>query len=212
MRLEDLLRTLAEDERGASYNLKRQLALAVASGLIAASFLVLTLAGSRPDWGSAIFAHDVLTKVGAAFLLVGSSFLALREAVQPTPISRQMLALLWAAPLLLLIAAAAELLTSPPNVWLSALMGTHPELCVVMVPLLSMPSMVAVFYVMRNGAARSPARAGALAGLLCGALGASAYMLRCTDDAPLFVITWYATAVIIVSGLGAVLGHRLLRW
>ncbi len=117
MKLQDLLRTLAEDDRRQSAPLPRQLVMASALGLLVSSLLVLSLAGSRPDWLTAIFSRDDSGQGWRGALLIGSASLALREAVQPTPTSKQVLALLWAAPLLLLITASVELLTSPANVW-----------------------------------------------------------------------------------------------
>ncbi|NJO35029.1 MAG: DUF1109 family protein, partial [Rhodospirillales bacterium] len=58
----------------------------------------------------------------------------------------------------------------------------------------------------------SSMRAGAMAGLMCGALGALVYMLRCTDDAPLFVALWYAAAIAIVTLVGLLIGRTVLRW
>lgn len=212
MKLETLLRTLSEDDHPPARSVKRQLAIAGALGLLVSSALVLGMAGARPDWTRALLSFDVQVKSGAALLLVGASFLALREAVQPTAMSTSTLIPLLLAPLLAVVGVCAQLLTSSPGHWLGGLLGTHPEMCVMMVPLLSIPALAFVLYAMRNGAARSPAQAGALAGLFCGGLGASAYMLRCTDDAPLFLVTWYGAAVLVVAGVGAVLGRRLLHW
>ena len=53
---------------------------------------------------------------------------------------------------------------------------------------------------------------GALVGLASAALGAALYALHCTDDSPLFVATWYGAAALLMTGIGAILGARLLRW
>ncbi len=54
--------------------------------------------------------------------------------------------------------------------------------------------------------------AGATAGLVAAAIGATLYASHCQDDSPLFVATWYVIAVAIMALLGAVLGSRFLRW
>ena len=64
----------------------------------------------------------------------------------------------------------------------------------------------------RQGAPQNPVRAGAIAGLLAGGIGATLYAVHCFDDSPLFVATWYTLAITFVTGLGALLGARLLRW
>lgn len=41
---------------------------------------------------------------------------------------------------------------------------------------------------------------------------AAGYALHCTEDSPLFFVSWYGLAIAIVGTLGAWLGHRFLRW
>ena len=65
---------------------------------------------------------------------------------------------------------------------------------------------------MRGAAPASPTLAGAAAGLLAAAAGATLYAFHCFDDSPLFVVTWYSLATTLVVAIGAVAGHRLLRW
>jgi hypothetical protein len=43
-------------------------------------------------------------------------------------------------------------------------------------------------------------------------LGGAFYAAHCFDDSPLFVATWYTLAIAFVTGLGALLGSKLLRW
>ena len=51
-----------------------------------------------------------------------------------------------------------------------------------------------------------------MAGLLAAACGATLYAFHCFDDSPLFVATWYTLAALPVVIVGAVAGHRLMRW
>ena len=85
-------------------------------------------------------------------------------------------------------------------------------ICLTAIPLLAMAPLVAALSMMRSGAPASPALAGAAAGLLAAAAGATLYAFHCFDDSPLFVMTWYVLATIPVVVLGAIAGHRLLRW
>ena len=72
--------------------------------------------------------------------------------------------------------------------------------------------LTAILMVLRSGAPRSPALAGAAAGLLAAACGATLYAFHCFDDSPLFVAAWYTLAAAIVVVVGTLVGHRLLRW
>ena len=38
------------------------------------------------------------------------------------------------------------------------------------------------------------------------------YLLEWSRNSPLFVMTWYVLATLVVVGLGALAGYRLLRW
>jgi hypothetical protein len=80
------------------------------------------------------------------------------------------------------------------------------------IPLLSLAPLAALLAALRSAAPQSPARAGAAAGLLAAASGATLYAFHCFDDSPLFVATWYVLAAALVVLLGALLGRRLLRW
>jgi hypothetical protein len=84
--------------------------------------------------------------------------------------------------------------------------------CLIAVPLLSVPPVAALFLAFRQGAPMRPALAGALAGLAGGGLGAAVYALHCTEDSPLFYVTWYGTAIGIVTLVATLLGARILRW
>jgi hypothetical protein len=54
--------------------------------------------------------------------------------------------------------------------------------------------------------------AGAVAGLLAGSLAATLYATHCVDDSPLFVALWYPPPIALATLVGAVAGHRMLRW
>ncbi|MFD2143896.1 NrsF family protein [Ancylobacter oerskovii] len=65
---------------------------------------------------------------------------------------------------------------------------------------------------MKRGAPEHPAWAGAAGGALAGGLGAALYALHCTDDSPLFVLTWYGLAIGFMTVAGALIGRRTLSW
>jgi hypothetical protein len=114
--------------------------------------------------------------------------------------------------LLLSLAITGELVALPPEAWGSRLVGSNALACLGLIPLLSLPVLVAALAGLRHGAPAHPARAGAVAGLFAGGLGATLYAMHCVDDSPLFVAAWYGLGIAAVAGLGAALGARLLRW
>jgi hypothetical protein len=71
---------------------------------------------------------------------------------------------------------------------------------------------LASFLALRTFAPTRPAWAGAVAGLVAGALGAFAYAFHCPEMAPPFLAVWYSLGMLIPAAAGALLGPRLLRW
>ncbi|MFN3721563.1 MAG: NrsF family protein [Paracoccaceae bacterium] len=84
--------------------------------------------------------------------------------------------------------------------------------CLTSIPLLAILPTVAVLVALRHGAAVRPVWAGAAAGLAGGGFATAIYALHCTEDNPLFYVTWYGTAILCVSAVSAVIGHKVLRW
>ena len=65
---------------------------------------------------------------------------------------------------------------------------------------------------MRGLAPTRPVRAGAAAGLLAGALAATAYTLHCPESQAPFLAVWYLLGILAPAAAGALVGPRLLRW
>jgi len=47
---------------------------------------------------------------------------------------------------------------------------------------------------------------------LSAGLAATLYASHCTDDSPLFVMTWYSIATALVAAIGAFVGSKVLRF
>jgi len=77
---------------------------------------------------------------------------------------------------------------------------------------MSLPLLAAALIALRHGAPTRPALAGAIAGLLSAGIAATFYASHCTDDSPLFVVTWYTIATALVTAVGALAGSRVLRF
>ena len=93
-----------------------------------------------------------------------------------------------------------------------AIVGKTMVGCLTTIPLLALLPTAAILAALRLGAATQPGLAGAMAGLAGGGLAAAVYAMHCTEDSPLFYVTWYGTAILAVSALSALIGARLLRW
>jgi hypothetical protein len=95
---------------------------------------------------------------------------------------------------------------------MTRLVGSNSRVCMIAIPLLSLPLLAAALIGLRHGAPTRPAVAGALAGLVSAGLAATLYASHCTDDSPLFVATWYTLATALVTAIGAVAGSLVLRF
>jgi hypothetical protein len=69
-----------------------------------------------------------------------------------------------------------------------------------------------ILWTLRRGATTAPRLAGALAGLAGSGLAAAIYTLHCTENSPLFYVTWYGLGIVVVTLVSAAIGKRYLRW
>jgi hypothetical protein len=211
VRTDDLIRMLVIDQANPADSLAKRFASLSLLGLVGAGCLFGVLIKPRADLIAAIGTPRVAFKFLVTLTLAAAAgALALRQArPELKPQIRSAL-----VPTLALLATgiAAELVVTAPTSWGRQLLGSNALACLSLVPLLSVPFLVAAIIGLRHGAPADPARAGAVAGLFAGGLGAALYALHCVDDSPLFVAAWYGFAVAAVAALGAAVGARVLRW
>ncbi len=209
MRTEDFIRTLAADPTPAP-PVERALWPALALGLAVSAVLFLVTLGPRPDFAQAIETLRFVAKPVYTMLLVGGAMYALSHLWRPG--ARAPLWALALAPAALLLAIVAELVALPAGAWDDALVGENALKCLFYIPLFSLAPLAVTLSALRRGAPLRPALTGAVAGLLSAGLGATLYALHCPDDSPLFVATWYSIGALVIAGLGAFAGSRVLRW
>jgi hypothetical protein len=212
MKTSELIEALAADPnpRGVSPRSGVVVALVVGAAVSAALFLVMV--GPRADIGSAVRTLRFDLKFVDTLALALPSALLCLSLLRPDA-RPGALALMLAAPLLLLAGAViVELLVVPPELWGARLIGTNAVHCLTLIPLLSIPPLLALIYAMRAGAPQNPTSAGALAGAAAAGIAATLYAANCPDDSPLFVASWYPLATLVVVAVGAAAGARLLRW
>jgi len=213
MRTEDLIAGLAAaPEPVRPGRLGRAAALALALGFVAACAIYAALLGPRPDLAQALRVPLTLSKtlIPAALGVLGL-VLAL-AAARPAGVSRPARLLL-----ALVLAAAAgllawNLLTLPAASRMPVFLGHSIHVCLPVIMLMAAPMAALLLRALRDGAAEHPARCGALAGLAAAGLAAALYSTFCTEDQPLFFVTWYGLAMALVTLAGAAAGSRLLRW
>ena len=211
MKTEDLIRTLAADTvRPVSP--RTVLLIGLAPSLVVAALAVWFTLGFRDD-----LATSVTTPVSVfRFILTGILGLAAtRLALLLARPEGAGTVRLW--PLAAVAAAALGLLlwayvTTPADARQMATVGKTMTTCLVTIPLLSILPVGSLLVALRRGATTAPARAGFVAGLAGSGFAAAVYALHCTEDSPLFYVTWYGLAIMGVAVVSAMIGARSLRW
>jgi hypothetical protein len=93
-----------------------------------------------------------------------------------------------------------------------ALVGKTMVTCLIAIPVLSILPVAAILMSLRNGAPTAPKLAGFVAGIAGGGFAAMVYATHCIEDSPLFYVTWYGVAIMIVAAVSTLAGDRFLRW
>ncbi|MDW6025167.1 NrsF family protein [Mesorhizobium sp. BAC0120] len=208
----DLIKLLAADARRQGPSFGRAWSLALALAVIIAAAIFFGFIGPRPDIATAAQTMRFPFKFVVTGLLALTALAALVALSRPEASGRGRLVPLAAAPLLLVAAVALELAVIPSADWAIRLVGTNNRYCLSLIPLMGIGPLALFILALRNAAPTRPALAGAVAGLAAGGIAATLYAAHCTDDSPLFVVTWYTLAIAMLTLAGAFGGRVFVRW
>jgi len=213
MKTENLIRALAADGRLSSLSLVQTLGLWLLPGIAISVAIYAALLGVRPDLSSALRDDPrVFFKIALMLLLAALVLPLTLQLIRPGVSVRGKLSMLMIVPLLMLVAILLELHAFPESEWGSRLLGHNAAVCLVSIPLLGLAPLGVLLTALRNGASSRPGWAGAAAGVLAGAIGATLYATHCPDDSPFFVAVWYSLGIAFVTFIGYLAGRRVLRW
>ena len=205
----DMLSTNVEHVR--TGRLKQKLVWALIVGGAAAFCLMLTTVGLRT--GVAGFRPGSLAlKLLFTLSLVGVGSALLVRLMRPGQVGQKLLAFVFLPFFIVVCAGVASLVFGQPMAWGHMIFGMQWATCLLCIPLFAVVPFAALIWALRKGAPTNLTRAGAVAGLVAGALGATAYAFHCPDDSVPFIAIWYGTLVALCGVIGAMFGPRLLRW
>jgi hypothetical protein len=212
MNTDDIIRAIAADAAARSPSLTQRVTVALAAGgLIAGAWFAQQL-GVRPDIASALQTWRFATKVAIVLVCFAAALWTAVRLARPDADPRKTLGVLALPAVMLVLAIGVELAVSPASAWAVRAVGSNSRLCLMSIAVMSVAPLAGLLVALRAGAPRSPALAGAVAGLVAGSLGATLYAIHCIDDSPLFVALWYTPAIALAVLVGAAAGHRVLRW
>lgn len=210
MKTDDLITLLAAEPPPPAFSPLRITVLLLTAVALCAG-LFLAIAGPRPDLAAVLAIPVVLAKTLLAALTCALALALALHLARPGRDPRR--AAVLALPALL---AAALWLTGfaarPPEARFADVTPLAVAECVGFIVLLSAIPAAVALRLLRDGASTAPTLSGALAGLAASAGAATGYSLFCTQDNPVFYITWYGLALLIVSLTCAALGRRRLDW
>ena len=212
METDQLIRTLAADNAHRARPVGVVLALALLLALpVSVAMFVMEL-GLRPDVMNAMRNPFFDLKFAVTLALAISAIAASLHLSRPEASLRGWTWLLLIPAGLLIAGIGIEMMMPQRPPMMTRLIGSNSRICLIAIPLMSLPLLAAALIGLRHGAPARPAVAGAIAGLLSAGLAATLYASHCTDDSPLFVATWYSIATALVTAVGALAGWRLLRF
>lgn len=213
MKTEQLIQALVADNDTVSPPISRTVWMALFIGVVLSAATFMAMLQVRSDFFYAIVNEPRFTfKFVFTLGLAVPALLLVRRLSRPDGEAGSLLALLFIPLLLLLAAVGLEMRSVPAEHWSISALGSMPGACMKYVPILGLAPLVAFLAALRHGAPTHPMAAGAAAGLLAGAIGATLYASFCVDDSPMFLAIWYVLGIAIVTAIGAALGAWLLRW
>jgi hypothetical protein len=209
VKTEDLIRVLARDRQRARI---WPFAAVFGGGVLASALVFLMVFDVRSDIQTWAAQFATVGKLCFTLLIGAAALVGLQRS--GTPAANQ--PPWWLLPVALVAFAAVGIgLDAQVHALrggIDRLIGVHPERCVWLVILMAAVPLAGFLMFLRSAATTRPAWAGALAGLAAASIGASLYALGCTNDSPLFVLTWYSLAAGILMATGAGIGRIILRW
>jgi len=192
--------------------LRKTLLGALVAGGIAAFCLMLATVGLRTGVTDGFLPGYLTVKLLFTLSLIGVGAALLERLMRPGQDGRKLFAFVFLPFLIVVCAGVASLVFGQPMAWGRMMFGMQWATCLLCIPLFAVVPFAALIWALRKGAPTNLRRAGAIAGFVAGALGATAYAFHCPDDSVPFIAIWYGTLVALCGAIGAMLGPRLLRW
>ena len=188
------------------------LALAIAAAIVGPALVFYSVLGMRPDLSLAWRNPVVPFKTILPLLTCGLSLTLLLRLSRPEA-RPGLIPLGYILPIAAALAlwVGAFMLRAPADRFAEVGMASLGE-CLGGVLALSVVPTLVTLRVLRQGASTYPGLSAFLSGLTAASGAAAGYSLFCTRDNPLFFVTWYGFSILIVTGLAAWFGKRMLSW
>ena len=206
----DMLSTNVEPVK--SGHLWKPLIWALAIGGAASFCVMLATVGLRTDAAGGIHVGFLALKLLFMLSVIGTGTALLMKLIRPGQEARKLFRFLFLPFLVAGFVGIVALVLQPSSAWDRMILGTEWVTCLFCIPLFAIVPFAVLMWALRKGAPTNLKRTGAIAGLVAGAVGATAYAFHCPDDSLPFIAVWYGAMILVCAWIGARLGPRLLRW
>lgn len=193
-------------------DVEKTMSWAIVVGGAAAFCVMLTTVGLRTEAGNTSHLTFLAVKLLFTLSLIGLGATVLLRLARPGQDGRRLFILTFLPIAVIALAGLAALVFERPMAWGKMIFGMNWVTCLFCIPLFAVIPFVALIWVLRQEAPTALRRTGLIAGLVAGALGATAYAFHCADDSIPFIAVWYGAMVAFCAFVGALIGPRLLRW
>ena len=213
MKTNDLIAMLATEASATpTVSPLRRCVQATAAGVAISLALVLTLWGLNPDLNALAHTQAFWVKVVwlAATCLFGAP--VVMHLARPGVAAGRGVWGIAAALVGMALLALMQVANVDADTGMQLMLGSSWQECSASIAALSVPLLATLLWMLRDMAPTRPSLAGASAGLMAGTLASLVYSLHCTETAYAFVAVWYVAGIAVMTGVGALLGSRLLRW
>jgi hypothetical protein len=213
MKTDDLIAMLGTNVEPVGHReVVRTVWIAVGVGAGVALGAMLLLFGVRADLEATSALVFLLLKLAFTLALLVPASIYLLKLARPGG-ERNIRMVFVAAPFVaIMLLGAISLAFAPISYWDDMIVGDRWLECLLSIPVIAIVPFAVIVWALRRMAPTDLLRAGALGGLIAGAVSATGYALHCSDDSLPFVALWYGGTVAICTAAGALLGPRLLRW
>jgi hypothetical protein len=192
--------------------LGKTLAWALVIGGAASFCVMLATVGLRSEAAGGIHIGFLALKLLFMLSVIGTGTALLMKLIRPGQEVRKLFGFLFLPFVVAGLIGIVALALQPSAAWDRMILGTEWVSCLICIPLFAIVPFALLIWALRKGAPTNLKRTGAIAGLVAGALGATAYAFHCSDDSLPFVAIWYGAMVVLCAWIGARLGPRVLRW
>jgi hypothetical protein len=206
----DMLSTNVEPVK--SGQVWKPLVWALAIGGAASFCMMLATVGLRTEAAGGIHVGFLALKLLFMLSVIGTGTALIMKLIHPGQEGQKLFRFLFLPFLVAGFVGVVALALQPSSAWDRMIVGTQWVTCLFCIPLFAIVPFALLVWALRKGAPTNLKRTGAIAGLVAGALGATAYAFHCADDSLPFIAVWYGSMVILCAWIGAKLGPRLLRW